>query len=291
MWQRKKSGNVLMGTILAAIVMIFVANAYFTTLGGSFQLLKSSRTAQQAQQFAEIEANTLKLKDYDEIDSLAHPRRSLTGVIDGADGWEDTITIGDEKMIGDNKQRIASIEIYQAGDTLARYRLQVPLSSQGSSDGLAIGCIVAWATDGTIPKNYLECNGQMIDSSKYPKLAALMSHTPDYRGMFLRGFGSQSYSQLNGSRNGITSTTYASGNVGDIQGDAIRNIVGYIHMGHLDFYMTGGVFSHDYGDVANYGVAKWAQTVTANFNAGYVVPVANENRPINKAVRYLIKAK
>lgn len=75
-----------MGTILAAIVMIFVANAYFTTLGGSFQLLKSSRTAQQAQQFAEIEANTLKLKDYDEIDSLAHPRRSLIGVISGHTG-------------------------------------------------------------------------------------------------------------------------------------------------------------------------------------------------------------
>ena len=163
-------------------------------------------------------------------------------------------------------------------------------TSQGS-DGLAIGCIVAWSTNGTIPKNYLECNGQAIDSSKYPKLATLMSHTPDYRGMFLRGFGSQSYSQLNGSRNGITSTTYASGNVGDIQGDAIRNITGEMAMGHLDFYVTYGAFSHRYDGVANYGVAKWAQPVGINFDAGYVVPIANENRPINKAVRYLIKAK
>lgn len=161
MWQRKKSGNVLMGTILAAIVMIFVANAYFTTLGGSFQLLKSSRTAQQAQQFAEIEANTLKLKDYDEIDSLAHPRRSLTGVIDGADGWEDTITIGDEKMIGDNKQRIASIEIYQAGDALARYRLQVPLTSQGSGGSLPLGTILPYVGDlNKIPKGWYLCNGE-----------------------------------------------------------------------------------------------------------------------------------
>ena len=126
---------------------------------------------------------------------------------------------------------------------------------------------------------------------KYPKLAALMSHTPDYRGMFLRGLGSQSYSQLNGSRNGITSTVYSSGNIGEIQGDAIRNITGFFHMGHLDFYTTGGVFSHEYAGVANYGVSIASQTVAVYFDVASVVPISNENRPINKAVRYLIKAK
>jgi len=118
-----------------------------------------------------------------------------------------------------------------------------------------------------------------------------MSHTPDYRGMFLRGFGSQSYSQLNGSKNGITSTVYSSGNIGEIQGDAIRNITGFFHMGHLDFYATGGVFSHEYGNLANYGVSIASKTVSISFDTGYIVPVASENRPINKAVRYLIKAK
>ena len=40
----------------------------------------------------------------------------------------------------------------------------------------------------------------------------------------LRGSGSQSYSQVNGTKNGNTSTTYASGAVGAVQGDASRNI-------------------------------------------------------------------
>ena len=118
-----------------------------------------------------------------------------------------------------------------------------------------------------------------------------MSHTPDYRGMFLRGLGSQSYSQLNGSKNGVTSTVYSSGDIGDIQGDAIRNITGKMAMGHLDFYDTDGIFTHKYGPLANYGVSIPARVVEVYFDAASVVPIANENRPINKAVRYLIKAK
>ena len=40
--------------------------------------------------------------------------------------------------------------------------------------------------------NYLECNGQRVDKSKYPKLYALMHNVPDYRGVFLRGLGGNS---------------------------------------------------------------------------------------------------
>lgn len=64
--------------------------------------------------------------------------------------------------------------------------------------------IVAWMLATDPSDSYLECNGQSIDSSKYPKLYALMHNTPDYRGVFLRGLGNQSYSQINGSINGIT---------------------------------------------------------------------------------------
>ncbi|WP_394806793.1 phage tail protein [Megamonas funiformis] len=68
--------------------------------------------------------------------------------------------------------------------------------------------IVAWTLASNPSDSYLECNGQSVDSSKYPKLYALMHNTPDYRGVFLRGLGGNS------------------DNLGVLQGDAIRNIYG-----------------------------------------------------------------
>ena len=52
--------------------------------------------------------------------------------------------------------------------------------------------VVAWTLSANPSDNYLECNGQAVDSTKYPKLYALMHNVPDYRGMFLRGLGGNS---------------------------------------------------------------------------------------------------
>ena len=105
--------------------------------------------------------------------------------------------------------------------------------------------VVAWTLSANPSDNYLECNGQAVDSTNYPKLYALMHNVPDYRGVFLRGLGS------------VTSNHY---NLG-------RDSVEY--SGRYYNYVSQGM----------------------GFDASHVVPVANENRPINKAVRYFIKAK
>lgn len=156
-------------------------------------------------------------------------------------------------------------------------------------DGLEIGMIVAWALATDPSDSYLECNGQLVDSIKYPKLYQLMHNVPDYRGVFLRGLGSIKYSQLNGALNGITSTTYSSGNLNEIQGDSIRNIYGVtpgaVEESNISFT---GVFYNAGIDVGSKGGAgDWR----IGFDASRIVPTANENRPINKAVRYFIKAK
>lgn len=52
--------------------------------------------------------------------------------------------------------------------------------------------VIAWTLATNPSDNYLECNGQSIDSTKYPKLYELMHNVPDYRGMFLRGLGGNS---------------------------------------------------------------------------------------------------
>ena len=74
--------------------------------------------------------------------------------------------------------------------------------------------VVAWTLSVNPSDSYLECNGQVVDSTKYPKLYALMHNTPDYRGVFLRGLGGNSAS------------------LGELQGDAIRNITGSFWVGN-----------------------------------------------------------
>ena len=49
---------------------------------------------------------------------------------------------------------------------------------------------------------------------------------PDLQGLFLRGYGSQTYAQVNGTAVGLTSTMHTSGPLGQEQGDAARNIYG-----------------------------------------------------------------
>ena len=45
--------------------------------------------------------------------------------------------------------------------------------------------VIAWTLATNPSDNYLECNGQSIDSTKYPKLYELMHNVPDYRGLKL----------------------------------------------------------------------------------------------------------
>jgi len=95
------------------------------------------------------------------------------------------------------------------------------------------------------------------------------------RGRFLRGLGGNSAA------------------IGIAQGDAIRNITG--RFGWLPHH---GNHIHSQGAMFLVNVAGTTWTGSAgqteyfvHFDASRVVPTANENRPVNVAVRYLIRAK
>lgn len=151
---------------------------------------------------------------------------------------------------------------------------------------MPIGSIIVWAFS-TLPGGgdegkWLECNGQSTDG--YPELAAIAGATvPDYRGCFLRGLGGNS------------------AELGVAQGDAIRNITGttvshkYATWASPFICPPDGAFSHKMMAGSDYTVVtgdpKGTQNLASYFDASKVVPTANENRPINKAVVYLIKAK
>ena len=189
MFIHKKHGDMLLSAVLSALVFIMLAGSFFTLFSGQFTRIQAGRTAMQAEQYAEIDTNTLRLLSYDDLDSKgAHARQGITSVAD-ADGWQDEIVVGAEKTIDvttESKQRIATIKIYKTGDTLSRYSLQVPLSSQGSGDSIPVGTIIWFAAE-TPPSGFIECNGQ--STAGHPKLVIVVgSNVPDLRGEFIRGW-------------------------------------------------------------------------------------------------------
>ena len=108
----------------------------------------------------------------------------------------------------------------------------------------------------------------------YPELSALVGpHVPDLRGLFLRGEGGNSAA------------------LGVLQGDAIRNISGSFSTAYLYDYDSGsGAFYNKGGALrANTGYPWGGQAY--GFDASRVVPTAQENRPVNVAVRYLVRAR
>ena len=121
----------------------------------------------------------------------------------------------------------------------------------------------------------------------YPELTSLLgSRVPDYRGIFLRGHGSQTSTHYG-------TVNHTSASLGELQGDAIRNISGTFG-GHLIGWRGGwgnGPFnSWNSGDRAS-GSGEWGSGTSWGFDASRVVPVADENRPVNRSVIYLIRAK
>ncbi len=139
-----------------------------------------------------------------------------------------------------------------------------------------MGTIVAWPVAGNPADaaSWLECNGQ--STAGYPELAAVVGATvPDLRGKFLRGLG----------RN--------SAGLGATQGDAIRNITGSSgNLGSWPGYGGGsGAFSQTASGSYPSKDGGGNPLVKLAFDASKSVPTANENRPVNMAVRYLIRAR
>lgn len=97
---------------------------------------------------------------------------------------------------------------------------------------------------------------------------------PDYTGLFLRGVGGNSAA------------------LGVRQGDAIRNITG--GAGYIQFHQNTGSAAGAFYLSGNGGRARINGSEYEpylNFDASRVVPTAEENRPVNTAVRFLVRAR
>ena len=103
------------------------------------------------------------------------------------------------------------------------YNIFTIVSSQ-TNRGELVGTIIPRINDNFASEyeaeQYLLCDGSTFDTTKYKRLYQILgsNQLPDLRGMFLRGYGSQAFS----------SQAYSSGELGKIQGDAMRKIYGDI---------------------------------------------------------------
>ena len=238
--------------------------------------LDSTKTALQAQQYAAAEAAILLATNYDDL--TAHDKKNIQNT-----DYFSEVELSEESDYNDDiKQRTATISIYRGNEALPRYTLESILLSKNEESGVPIGTVIAWPVN-SLPQEsgtWLECNGQSC--AAYPKFVAVLGRAtvPDYRGVFLRGYGSRTSSHYG-------TVTHQSGALGELQGDAIRNITG--SMATSMSYADGKLFQMSYV-IRTFDRDGGGPVNATSFDASRVIPTANENRPINMAVRYFIKA-
>ena len=171
-----------------------------------------------------------------------------------------------------------------AADSTSFDPTKVMVQSVGAS--LPVGTVITWPSNSwpSDRDNWLECNGQSISSAVYPELAALVGATvPDYRGYFLRGVGGNSAS------------------LGEKQGDAIKHPTteSVLHFWKsFENCWATGVFSIP--NQSEYDVTIKKSNSGHSFPRKLRFDLANawesgytavETRPVNRAVRYLIRAR
>lgn len=129
----------------------------------------------------------------------------------------------------------------------------------------------------------------------YPELRSVMAATPNYSGVFMRGSGGQYSAHYD-------SVYHASAEVGQLQGDTIRNIWFSHNSGSNVYSLWRGAAYGWSGAAYPFGATEWLPThwedhdVQPNvrgftFDASLITPTDNEIRPVNIAVRYLVRTR
>lgn len=162
------------------------------------------------------------------------------------------------------------------------------------------GVIVDWQSTTSMGDGFLKCTGASVDPNVYPLLKNILPLVggklilPDRRGVVPRG--------LDDGRGLDVGRV-----LGSFQEDAIRNITGSIDSRGLQYggnpqgtyYTTFGTLTGAFNSISVAYNDYYLQStsiiheqrynkITANFNAGNIVPIAAENRMKNVATTFWI---
>lgn len=280
--------------IVLAIISSMIGLSVAKIGQASMSATASNNTAMQASNIASSDAALLHAVNYEDLTA------STRSTVSGTSFQHETLLSNESNYTDTIKQKIATINVYKGDESIPRATLQVTrYSVEKQESGVPVGTVITWpgtnapTTNGT----WLECNGQSC--AAYPELVAVLGKNtvPDYRGVFLRGLGSVTSFHFN-------TVTHSSGNLGALQGDSIRDLPVssfYAAMGRIGssfatedqqnaFSCTGAFsFSSFYNTAMKVGEDdNWGRKYTLDFSRA--LPISNEIRPINRAVRYFIKA-
>lgn len=190
---KERTGSIgaflMLQLLIYSIFVGIIASSTIDLQSSYFSGLSAGRVELEAQQWAEIKANTVRLIGYDDITNQS--RQS----IDGSNGrWEDEVIVDEAVQIGpdeDNKQKIVTIKVYNPSDITSKFDLKVPLSSQGTGS-IPKGAILPWFGNiADIPNGWSLCDGS--------------NGTPDLRDRYLKGSGLESLG-ITGGNNQVTLT-------------------------------------------------------------------------------------
>lgn len=286
--KKRLGSGMLILTIMMCSMVGFASYSASMLAGSTFNTLESSGVALKAQQLAKNRADEIFVLSYKKMDDAAEVRKNIPGT----NLYRETVvTPGEITNPDGTKQRELSVKIYK-NDTDITPIFSLPLvRTKGiNPPGVPVGTVI-WFAGINPPEGFLVCNGQA--TTGYPELASVVgSSVPNLQGAFIRGYGSQTVAQNNGSTIGITPTVHQSGNFGELQGDAIRNITGNFNadIAAMGVLSTGGAFADlggvYYGDSGDSGVLEARRF---SFDSSRIVPTANENRPVNVALLPCIK--
>ena len=138
----------------------------------------------------------------------------------------------------------------------------VSVQSVGSS--IPVGTVITWPSSSWPPDadNWLECNGQAINSTVYPELVGVLGKTavPDYRGRFLRGLQS-GHSVGENVANSIKSHNHT-------QPTHTHSFSGQL----VSTTLSGTAAGQSFSSAANLGVSGWAagQSITSGGAGGQI---------------------
>jgi hypothetical protein len=164
----------------------------------------------------------------------------------------------------------------------------VPVTVKAQGAGFPVGMVVAWpaSTNPEGAENWLDCNGQAVSAATYPELYAIVGGAvPDYRGVFLRGVGGQSDAL------GVTQTDTAYFGEGTTikLGGRLKPVSYSIGMGASEYVFSVGYYWNNV-EAGQEGAVFYTGSQTSEIPVE-ITNGATETRPVNKAVRFVIRAK
>lgn len=127
--RQKRKGIILINAVLASIIVGLVGIALASIYSGMFSTMSAGKAGSQGEQMAAVETSVIKMKGYDESDSVTHGWKDMSDLV-GEDGkqWESKVTLERTKTTDDgNTVKVMKVAVRKTGDLISRYSAEVPL--------------------------------------------------------------------------------------------------------------------------------------------------------------------